>query len=47
MQMDINKFLEDHYSREEQERIFVPPRPKIESLVDLIEKASKVKKENE
>ncbi len=47
MQMDINKFLEDHSSREEQERIFVPPRPKIESLVDLIEKASKVKKENE
>jgi len=42
--IDINKFLEDHYSGEEQERIFVPPRPKIESLVDLIEKTKKVKK---
>jgi len=42
--MDINTFLADHFSKEELVRIFVPPRPKIESLVGLIEKAKKVKK---
>ncbi len=45
--MDINAFLADHYSKEELDRMFVPPRPKIESLVDLIEKASKLKKGND
>ncbi len=43
--MDINKFLEDHYSNEERERIFAPPRPKVESLVNLIEQAKKRTKE--
>lgn len=43
MQMDINKFLADHYSKEELDRICIPPKPKIESLMDLIEKAKKVK----
>ena len=47
MYLDINKFLAEHYSREELDKIFVPPRPKIESLVDLIEKASKLKKGND
>ena len=47
MRMDINTFLAEHYSREELDKIFVPPRPKIESLVDLIEKASKLKKGND
>ncbi len=47
MRMDINTFLADHYSKEELDKIFVPPRPKIESLVDLIEKASKLKKGND
>jgi len=42
--MDINRLLADHYSREELDRIFAPPRPKIESLVDLIEKAKKMKR---
>ena len=41
--MDINAFLADHYSKEELDRISVPPKSKIESLVDLIEKAKKVK----
>ncbi len=42
--MDINAFLADHFSKEELDRMFVPPRPKIESLVGLVEKAKKVKK---
>jgi len=42
MYMDINKFLEDHYSKEESDRIFASPKPKIQSLVGLIEKAKKV-----
>ena len=41
MHMDISKFLADHYSGEELDRIFAPPKPKIESLVDLIERAKK------
>ncbi len=43
--MDINKFLKDHYSNEELDLIFAPPRPKVESLVNLIEQAKKRKKE--
>ena len=39
--MDINKFLEDHYSNKERDQIFAPPRPKVESLVNLIEQAKK------
>jgi len=45
MRMDINTFLEDHYSKEEQKRIFAPPKPKIESLLNLIEQAKKITKE--
>ena len=41
--MDINRFMEEHYSKEELNRIFAPPKPKIENLVNLIEKAKKVK----
>jgi hypothetical protein len=41
--MDINRFIEKHYSKEDMNRIFTPPKPKIESLVNLIEKAKKVK----
>lgn len=43
--MDINKFLEDHYSNEELDRIFAPPKPKLESLVEMIEQAKKRIKE--
>jgi hypothetical protein len=44
MQMDINKFLDEHFSKEEMDKIFVPPKPKIESLVELIDQAKKGKK---
>jgi hypothetical protein len=45
-QMDINEFLGAHYSEEELNRIFVPPNPKIESLVGLVEKVQKEKQED-
>ena len=45
--MEINTFLEDHYSKEESDRIFASPKPKIQSLVGLIEKAKEVKKKND
>jgi len=44
MQLDINKFLDEHFSKEEMDKIFTPPKPKIESLVELIEQAKKGKK---
>ncbi|OGP56186.1 MAG: hypothetical protein A2Y65_06485 [Deltaproteobacteria bacterium RBG_13_52_11] len=47
MQMDINEFLDEHYSQEELDRIFVPPKPKIESLVDLMEKVRREKQEDD
>jgi hypothetical protein len=36
--MDIQKFLDEHYSEEEQERFLMSPRPKLASLVEMIEK---------
>jgi hypothetical protein len=44
--IDVRKFLDEHYSPEELEKSFVPPKPKIESLVELMERAKEVKKEN-
>ena len=38
---------EDHYTGEELEQIFIPPKPKMESLVTLIEKAKKANKQND
>lgn len=42
-QVDIAEFLSYHYSREELDRVFAPPKPKMETLAELIEKAKKVK----
>ena len=44
-QIDINMFLEDHYSEKELGQVFTPPKPKIESLMGLVEKAKKTKNE--
>jgi hypothetical protein len=41
--MDINEFLNKNFSKEELDKIFVPPNPKIESLVELIDKAKQSK----
>ena len=46
-QMDINTFLQDNYSKEELDQIFAPPKPKIQSLLNLVEKAKKVNQEDE
>jgi len=46
-QMDIEAFLDEQYSQEELDSIFTPPRPKMETLVDLMEKAKKAKKQND
>ena len=47
MQVDIETFMVDHYSREDLDRISTPPKPKIESLLNLVEKAKKVKQEDD
>ena len=44
-QMDIEAFVQEHYSEEELDRIFTPPKPKIESLVGLMEKVHKEQEE--
>ena len=46
-QMDIAAFLEAHYSEDELNRIFAPPKPKIESLVGLMERAKKAQEHND
>jgi len=46
-QMDIEAFLDEQYSEEELDSIFTPPRPKMETLLDLMEKAKKEKKQND
>ena len=43
--IDVNTFLKDHYSKEELDQVFAPPKSKIESLVTKIENAKKVKTE--
>lgn len=39
MQLDINAYLSEYFSKEEMDKAFVPPKPKIESLVATMEKA--------
>jgi len=43
---DIHGFLIGHYQEEELERLCLPQKPKIEALVELMEKAKKAKKES-
>ena len=45
MQTNIETFLDEHYSEDERDRIFAPLKPKMESLMDLMEKAKKSKSE--
>jgi hypothetical protein len=46
-QMDIEAFLDEQFSEEELDRIFAPPKPKMETLVHLMEKANKEKQQND
>jgi hypothetical protein len=43
----VHEFLKDHYSQEELEKIFLPPKPKMDSLVEMVEKAREAKRGNE
>jgi len=45
--MDIQTFIEDNFTEEELEQIFIPPKSKIESLVTLVEKAKKAHKQHD
>jgi hypothetical protein len=45
--MEIQTFLEDHYTKEELEQIFTPPKSKMESLVTLVEKTKKAHKQHD
>ena len=37
--LPIREFIEENYTEEEQRMIFEPPKPKMVSLVEMIEKA--------
>jgi hypothetical protein len=41
--MDIENIIKENYSPQELERIFTPPRPKMVSLLELVEKAKRDK----
>ena len=46
--MQIAQFLNEHYSIDQIERALAPPdKTRIETILDLIEKAKKIKRENE
>jgi hypothetical protein len=35
----VRRTLSEHFSKEELDKVFVPPKPKLESLVATMEKA--------
>lgn len=41
MYFDVITFLHKHFSKEQMGKIFVPPKPKIESLVEMVEQVKK------
>jgi len=46
--IEISKFLSEHYSIDQIQRALAPPsKTRIEALIDLIEKAKKIKEEGE
>jgi hypothetical protein len=46
--IEIGKFLSEHYSLDQIEKAFSPPtKTRIETIVELIEKAKKIKEEGE
>ena len=42
---DVRKFIEENYSAEEIERFLQPPKPKVQTLMTLIQQAQKRMKE--
>jgi hypothetical protein len=46
--MEISKFLAEHYSIDQIQRALAPPtKTRLESILELIEKAKKIKEEEE
>jgi hypothetical protein len=45
--INIEAFLDEQFSEEELNIIFAPPKPKMDALVDLMEKAQKLKQEDD
>ena len=46
--IEISKFLSEHYSFEQIDRVFAPPtQTRIETILELVERAKKMKEENE
>ena len=43
---DVRKFMEENYTAEEIERFLQPPKPKVQTLVTLIQQAQKRMKED-
>jgi hypothetical protein len=41
--LPIEQFVSEHYSSEEQETFLLPAKPKVATLIELIEKAKKIK----
>lgn len=39
--LPVQQFVGDHYTPEEQAKFFEPPKPKLESLVDIVQKVTK------
>ncbi|PKL37770.1 MAG: hypothetical protein CVV44_15645 [Spirochaetae bacterium HGW-Spirochaetae-1] len=37
--IDVRSFMDEHFTSEEQEKIFTPPMDKVSSILELIEKA--------
>lgn len=46
--LEISKFLSEHYSVEQIQRALAPPnKTRVETIIELIEKAKKIKEEEE
>ena len=41
MRFDISKFLAEYFPKEKLDQVFAPPKPKLASLVELMEQAKK------
>ena len=40
-QFDVESFMREHYTKEQIEKILTPPKPKMASLIELIQQANK------
>jgi hypothetical protein len=45
-QFDVGAFLNEHFSEEQLQSVFVPPKPKMMTLVELIQQAQQRQADN-